>query len=37
VLEYDARSNTARYRGHPTAEKWVTHIVKQGVPPDVSE
>ncbi|PSP56330.1 hypothetical protein BRC82_02225 [Halobacteriales archaeon QS_1_67_19] len=30
VLEYDARSNTARYRGHPTVEKWVTHLDEQG-------
>lgn len=35
VLEYDERSQTARYRGHPTLEAWVNHVVERGEVPDV--
>lgn len=34
VLEYDARSNTARYRGQPTLEVWVNYVVEQEEVPD---
>lgn len=36
VLEYDARSNTARYRGQPTLEVWVNHVAEQGEAPDIT-
>jgi hypothetical protein len=26
IIEYDARSSTARYWGQPTVEKWAEHI-----------
>ena len=26
IIEYDARSNTARYWGQPTVEKWAEHF-----------
>lgn len=35
ALEYDVRSKTAQYRGRPTLEVWVNHIVEQGEVLDV--
>lgn len=35
VIEYDPRSNTARYRGRPTLETWVNRVVELGEIPDV--
>lgn len=35
VLEYDARSNTARYRGRPNVEAWVNHVVERREASDV--
>ncbi|WP_428222012.1 DUF7344 domain-containing protein [Halorientalis brevis] len=26
IVEYDARSNTTRYWGQPTVEKWAEHV-----------
>lgn len=33
VVEYDAQSNTVRYREHPPLEMWVNHVVEQGEAP----
>ncbi|WP_435179726.1 DUF7344 domain-containing protein [Halorussus sp. AFM4] len=34
AVEYDSRSNTARYRGRPTPEAWVNKLAERGVTPD---
>jgi len=30
LLEYDTRSQTARYRGEPRIEQWLNHVVEHG-------
>jgi hypothetical protein len=42
VIEYDARSQTARYRGHPLIEHWLDHVIESdtglpGEPPPADD
>lgn len=29
IIEYDSRSTTAVYRGHPEVDEWLNHLVEQ--------
>lgn len=30
LVDYDPRSNEARYRGDPAVERWLNHVVERG-------